>query len=114
MKRLYLFILLTFFSFFAIYSAKAFVRYEDKNPRIQKEVIITGFINYDPFGVVANPEGPIYGRFYSIFQPMLEELAAENNWKIAYELQKNKYETLVQEPRNCEISFLSCSPSSPL
>ena len=60
-------------------SGSAFVRYEDKHPQKVREVRITGFIDYAPFGYTEHPERPLYGKFYTVFQPMIDTLQQENN-----------------------------------
>ncbi len=87
-------------------TAKAFVRYEDKHPQKRRDIHITGFIDYAPFGFVEHPDEKIYGKFTSIFQPMFETLAKENNLRVFYDLQKKDYPTLVQEVRKGEVDVL--------
>lgn len=87
-------------------TAKAFVRYEDKHPQKRRDIHITGFIDYAPFGFVEHPDKKIYGKFTSVFQPMFDTLAAENNLRVFYDLQKKDFPTLVQEVRKGEIDVI--------
>lgn len=87
-------------------AAKAFVRYEDKHPQKRRDVHITGFIDYAPFGFVEHPDAKIYGKFSTLFQPMIDDLATENNLRIFYDMQKKDFPTLVQEVRKGEIDVV--------
>lgn len=91
---------------FSAIAANAFVRYEDKHPQKRRDIHITGFIDYAPFGFVEHPNAKIYGNFTSIFQPMFDTLAKENNWRLFYDLQKDTYQTLVQGTRQGEYDVL--------
>ncbi|MBE6458469.1 MAG: transporter substrate-binding domain-containing protein [Alphaproteobacteria bacterium] len=88
------------------FTANAFVRYEDKHPQKRKDIYITGFIDYPPFGFVEHPNAKIYGKFTTLFQPMIDELAKENNLRIFYDLQKKDFQTLVQEVRKGELDII--------
>lgn len=87
-------------------AAKAFVRYEDKHPQKRRDIHITGFIDYAPFGFVEHPDAKIYGKFTTLFQPMIDDLAKENNLRIFYDLQKKDFPTLVQEVRTGEFDVV--------
>ncbi len=87
-------------------SAQAFVRYEDKHPQKRRDVHITGFLDYAPFGYVEHPEEKIHGKFTSIFAPMFETLAKENNLRVFYDTQKKDFPTLIQEVRKGEIDVI--------
>lgn len=90
----------------AMSAAKAFVRYEDKHPQKRRDIHITGFIDYAPFGFVEHPDAKIYGKFTTLFQPMIDDLAKENNLRIFYDLQKKDFPTLVQEVRKGEFDVV--------
>lgn len=87
-------------------TAQAFVRYEDKHPQKRRDIHITGFLDYAPFGSVEHPDKKIHGKFTSIFEPMFETLAKENNLRVFYDTQKKDFPTLVQEVRKGEIDVI--------
>ena len=87
-------------------SGSAFVRYEDKHPQKVREVRITGFIDYAPFGYTEHPERPLYGKFYTVFQPMIDTLQQENNLKILYELSKRDFPAQVQDARQGKVDIV--------
>ena len=84
----------------------AFVRYEDKHPKKVREVKITGFLDYAPFGYTERPNELLYGRFSTVFQPMLDTLKEENNLKIVYDLSKRDFPAQVQEVRQGNIDLV--------
>lgn len=106
MKKIGMWFLCWCLVFSTVGAATAFVRYEDKHPQRRRDVHITGFIDYAPFGFVAHPEAKIYGKFTSLFQPMWETLAKENNLRVFYDLQKKDYPTLVQGVRTGDFDVL--------
>ena len=87
-------------------SGSAFVRYEDKHPQKVREVRITGFIDYAPFGYTEHPERPLYGKFYTVFQPMIDTLQQENNLKILYELSKRDFPAQVKDARQGKVDIV--------
>ena len=84
----------------------AFVRYEDKRPQKVREVRITGFLDYAPFGYTQRPNEILYGKFFTVFQPMIDTLQEENNLKIVYELSKRNFPKQVQEVRQGNIDLV--------
>lgn len=84
----------------------AFVRYEDKHPKKVREVRITGFLDYAPFGYTEHPNEILYGNFFTVFQPMIDTLQQENNLKIMYELSKRNFPAQVQEVRQGNIDIV--------
>ncbi len=87
-------------------SGQAFVRYEEKHPQKVREIRITGFIDYAPFGYTDHPERPLYGKFYTVFQPMIDTLQKENNLKILYELSKRDFPAQVQDVRQGKVDMV--------
>lgn len=87
-------------------TAQAFVRHEDKHPQKRRDIHITGFLDYAPFGFVEHPGEKIHGKFTSVFEPMFETLAKENNLRVFYDTQKKDFPTLVQEVRKGEIDVI--------
>lgn len=87
-------------------SGQAFVRYEEKHPQKVREIRITGFIDYAPFGYTEHPERPLYGKFYTVFQPMIDTLQKENNLKILYELSKRDFPAQVQDVRQGKVDMV--------
>lgn len=103
-------ILLTIFIVCALtalaYRAFAFVRYEEKHPQKITELHMTGYIDYAPFGYVDNPGGIVYGRFHTVFQPMIDSFIKEANLKMHYDLQQRTFDDLAQKVRQGDIDFL--------
>lgn len=87
-------------------AGSAFVRYEDKHPKKVREVRITGFLDYAPFGYTEHPEEKLYGKFFTVFQPMIDTVQQENNLKILYELSKRNFPAQVQEVRRGDIDVV--------
>ena len=87
-------------------TGSAFVRYEDKHPKKVREVRITGFLDYAPFGYTEHPDELLYGKFFTVFQPMIDTLKKENNLKIMYELSKRDFPAQVQEARQGNIDIV--------
>ena len=87
-------------------AGSAFVRYEDKHPKKVREVRITGFLDYAPFGYTEHPDELLYGKFFTVFQPMIDTLKKENNLKIVYELSKRDFPAQVQEARQGNIDIV--------
>ncbi len=87
-------------------AGSAFVRYEDKHPKKVREVRITGFLDYAPFGYTERPNEILYGKFFTVFQPMIDTLQKENNLKIMYELSKRNFPAQVQEVRQGNIDIV--------
>lgn len=87
-------------------AGSAFVRYEDKHPKKVREVRITGFLDYAPFGYTEHPEEKLYGKFFTVFQPMIDTVQQENNLKIFYELSKRNFPAQVQEVRRGDIDVV--------
>ena len=73
-------------------NAHAFVRYTEKVQTKLRDVNITGFVDYAPFGAVEHPGEPLLGRFDSIWKPMILQIQKENNLKISYDLKQKYYE----------------------
>ncbi len=88
------------------YESKAFVRYEEKNPKKVTELKMTGYIDYAPFGYVDNPGGIVYGEFHTVFQPMLDTFVKEANLKLQYDVQQKTFDDLAQKVRQGDIDFL--------
>lgn len=88
------------------WQANAMVRYEDKYPKRIREIRITGFIDYAPFGWTQRPESPMRGKFSTVYQPMLDTFKEENNLKLIYNLTKRNYDDLVQEVRTGKIDMI--------
>lgn len=84
-------------------AGSAFVRYEDKHPKKIREIQFTGFLDYAPFGYTEYPDGVQYGRFFTVFQPMIDTLAEENNLKVKYNLYDRNYPMQIQKVRQGEI-----------
>ncbi len=87
-------------------NAHAFVRYTEKVQTKLRDVNITGFVDYAPFGAVEHPGEPLLGRFDSIWKPMILQIQKENNLKISYDLKQKYYENLVQKVRRGEIDLI--------
>ena len=105
MKKIMSFGLAAAFIAVSIMSAQAMVRYEDKYPKKIREVRITGFIDYAPFGYTQHPDSKMRGKFFSVYQPMIDTFQKENNLKIIYNLKKNDYEDLVAAVRSGDIDM---------
>ncbi len=87
-------------------AGSAFVRYEDKHPKKVREVRITGFLDYAPFGYTEHPDEKLFGKFFTVFQPMIDTVQQENNLKILYELSKRDFPAQVQDVRRGEIDVV--------
>lgn len=90
----------------AFRQASAFVRYEDKHPKKVTEVHMTGYIDYAPFGYVDNPNTLVYGKFHTLFQPMIDYIIKEANLKMHYDLQQRTVDDLIQKVRAGDIDFM--------
>ena len=86
--------------------ALAFVRYEDKHPKRETEVHVTGYIDYAPFGWVDNPHEPIKGNFHTLFQPLIDDLVESANLKMKYDMQRETVDELVQKVRQGDVDFI--------
>ena len=75
---------------------------KEKN-RVKEELKVAAFLDYPPFGNYANP--PYRDSFSSIFQPIVEDYAAKQNFEVTYVITKN-YSTLVRDVRRGEIDML--------
>lgn len=75
---------------------------KEKN-RVKEELKVTAFLDYPPFGHYADP--PYRDSFSSIFQPIIEDYAARQNFEVTYVITKN-YSTLVRDVRRGEIDLL--------
>ncbi len=106
MKKTTAFLWVAFISAICIFRAEAFVRYEDKHPQKVRDIRITGFIDYAPFGYTEHPDEVVRGRFFTVFQPMLDTFAKENNLEITYDVQKKDFLTLVQEVRKGKLDLV--------
>ena len=106
MKKFVCLLAVGIFAAATAFEAAAFVRYEDKHPQKIREVRITGFIDYAPFGYTEHPDEKVRGRFFTVFQPMIDEFQKENNLKITYNLRKTRYDALVQSVRRGEIDMI--------
>ena len=69
---------------------------KEKN-RVKEELKVAAFLDYPPFGNYANP--PYRDSFSSIFQPIVEDYAAKQNFEVTYVITKN-YSTLVRDVRH--------------
>ena len=105
MKKVLIFALITGLVFLWTAAGYAFVRYEDKHPQKVRRLTITGFHNYAPFGYVEHPDEKIWGRFFTVFQPMIDTFRQENNLKIKNKITKNDYEQQVIDVRQGEIDI---------
>lgn len=90
----------------AAMNASALIRYEDKHPKKIREVRITGFIDYAPFGFTEHPDQKMRGKFTTVYQPMIDDFQKENNLKIIYNLKKINYGDAVQDVRRGEIDMI--------
>ena len=75
---------------------------KEKN-RVKEELKVAAFLDYPPFGNYANP--PYRDSFSSIFQPIIDDYAATQNFEVTYVITKN-YSTLVRDVRRGEIDML--------
>ena len=106
MRKLFAFFYIVLITFLCVFEVNAFVRYEDKHPKKVGEVKFTGFIDYAPFGYCEHPDKDIHGKFFTVFQPMMDTFSQENNIKITYDIQKKDFPNLVQEVREGEIDLV--------
>lgn len=106
MKRHICVFLATALVMLTAWKAMALVMYEDKHPKKIREIRITGFFDYEPFGSTQNPDDKMRGKFTTVFQPMIDTFKKENNLKIIYNLTKRDYGDLVQQVRSGEIDML--------
>lgn len=58
---------------------------KEKN-RVKEELKVAAFLDYPPFGNYANP--PYRDSFSSIFQPIVEDYAAKQNFEVTYVITK--------------------------
>ena len=84
-------------------AVSAFVRYEDKHPKKQSDVTLTGYTDYAPFGQVEFPGEAIIGKFKTFMQPMLDTLAQENKIRYRQNFDKQNYPAQIQQVRRGEI-----------
>ena len=91
---------------FCTFKALAFVRYEDKHPKYQTEVHMTGYIDYAPFGWVDYPYEVNYGQFHTMFEPMINDLVESANLKMKYDMQRKTVDELVQKVRQGEVDIM--------
>lgn len=87
-------------------AAQGFVRYEDKFPKKVREVRLSGFLNYPPFGFTDRPNELNRGRFHTVFEPMLKQIGEENNFHLVYDFHKLDYSDLVQKVRSGDTDIL--------
>ena len=106
MKKLIIFSMMIALTLLWTAAGSAFVRYEDKHPKKVREVRITGFLDYAPFGYTERPDEILYGNFFTVFQPMIDTIKEENNLKIMYELSKRNFPAQVQEVRQGNIDIV--------
>ena len=106
MKKLIIFCMMIALTLLWAAAGSAFVRYEDKHPKKVREVRITGFLDYAPFGYTERPDEILYGKFFTVFQPMIDTIKEENNLKIMYELSKRNFPAQVQEVRQGNIDVV--------
>ncbi len=106
MKKLIIFSMMIALTLLWTAAGSAFVRYEDKHPKKVREVRITGFLDYAPFGYTERPDEILYGKFFTVFQPMIDTIKEENNLKIMYELSKRNFPAQVQEVRQGNIDIV--------
>ena len=106
MKKILLTAFASIIAYSISFSASAFVRYEEKHPQKVTEVHMTGYIDYAPFGYVDNPNTLVYGQFHTLFQPMIDQLIADANLKMHYDLQQRTVDDLVQKVRQADIDFM--------
>lgn len=86
-------------------STEAFALVEMKNDKntLSKELKVTSFIDYPPFGYIKNPHNRT--TFTTIFQEFLDDYVKENYFTPEYVVNKN-YETLIRDVRRGEIDIL--------
>ena len=60
-------------------AVSAFVRYEDKHPKKQSDVTLTGYTDYAPFGQVEFPGEAIIGKFKTFMQRFICRYANDNS-----------------------------------
>ncbi len=105
MKKLLIFLMMLGMAVLWAAAGSAFVRYEDKHPQKVREINITGFGDYAPFGYIERSEETKYEKFVTVFQPMIDTLAQENNLRIKYKLYEQNYPAQVQKVRQGDIDI---------
>ena len=102
-------ILLTVFILSSIiitsYDAKSFVLYEEKKSLAKTKMDMTGYIDYAPFGWVDTTNANIYGKFNTVFQPMIDWFIKEYSIEMNYDLYQKKIDDLAQKVRQGDIDF---------
>lgn len=87
-------------------TTNAMIRYEDRQHKKPRDITVAGFIDYAPFGTVIHKEEKMNGTFTTVYQPVLDDMAKENNLKIIYNTSKMTYPDLVQKVRSGNVDIL--------
>ncbi|MFV0627340.1 MAG: substrate-binding periplasmic protein [Alphaproteobacteria bacterium] len=92
-----------FLLFATITKANAMLADDERNIKRYKEISVTGFPDYPPFGFLEEPDRT--SSFNSVFKKFLEEYAIPNNIKINYKANV-KYKEAVQDVRSGKINLI--------
>ena len=106
MKKIMLTVFICVFTLITFDEALSFVRYEEKHPKKVTEIHMTGYIDYAPFGFVDSPNEVVYGKFHTLFKPMIDQFIKNANLKMHYDLQQRTVDDLIQKVRKGEIDFM--------
>lgn len=99
MKKILIFILVVGQICLWTVGSMAFINYNDKLPKKLKHIKITGYTDYAPFGFVEFPDKSAMGRFFSAFEPLINDIAQENNLRIEYDVYLRDHVKQIQKVR---------------
>ena len=99
MKKILIFILVVGQICLWTVGSMAFINYNDKLPKKLKHIKITGYTDYAPFGFVEFPDKSVMGRFFSAFEPLINDIAQENNLRIEYDVYLRDHVKQIQKVR---------------
>ena len=99
MKKILIFILVVGQICLWTVGSMAFINYNDKLPKKLKHIKITGYTDCAPFGFVEFPDKSVMGRFFSAFEPLINDIAQENNLRIEYDVYLRDHVKQIQKVR---------------
>ena len=105
MKKILLTIFTLLICFISINKAYSFVRYEEKKPKRQTELKMTGFVNYPPFGWDERYFSENSWGYYTVFTPLLDIFTEDANVELDKKLYANDFDDLVHKVRKGEVDF---------
>ncbi len=84
-------------------TALAQIEFQKDTGNFKQKVLVTGFIDYPPFGEVGTSKKP--ETFESIFESFMNNLAKEKNYELVY-VTEDSYDNLVRRVRRGEVDLI--------